>query len=200
MTARQLCPPAPGPLEAYAAQFDPLFTTLAQRRGFRDSLAGLLLPRDRHKTLTALAGAEPIVDAQAAPVQRLQFFVSEATWDAEAVTAQRLALLTRQSATTPHARGVLVLDDFGLKPLRPPGSEDLYDVINERYDRASIVLTSDRAEWPDLFGEALLASAALDRLTHGAHFVEITGASFRAEATKKQTAARRRRAVNEGKA
>lgn len=42
---------------------------------------------------------------------------------------------------------------------------------------ASIVLTSnrDRAEWPDLFGEPLLASAALDRLTHGAHFVEMTG-------------------------
>ncbi len=44
----------------------------------------------------------------------------------------------------------------------------------------------DRAEWPDLFGEPLLASAALDRLPHGAHFVEITGQSFRAEHTKKQ--------------
>jgi hypothetical protein len=84
-----------------------------------------------------------------------------------------------------------VLDDFGLRQLRAPGPEDLYDVINERYEKASIVLTSnrDRAEWPDLFGEALLASAALDRLTHGAHFVEITGASFRAEHTKKQARA-----------
>jgi DNA replication protein DnaC len=57
------------------------------------------------------------------------------------------------------------------------------------------VVTSnrDRAEWPDLFGEALLASAALDRLTHGAHFLEIAGASFRAEHTKKQATARRAR-------
>jgi DNA replication protein DnaC len=54
----------------------------------------------------------------------------------------------------------------------------------------------DRSEWPDLFGEALLASAALDRLTHGAHFVEITGSSFRAEHTKKQVATRRPRATN----
>jgi DNA replication protein DnaC len=86
----------------------------------------------------------------------------------------------------------------GLKALRPPGPEDLYDVINERYEKASILLTSnrDRAEWPDLFGEALLASAALDRLTHGAHFVEITGASFRAEHTKRQTATRRSRVGN----
>lgn len=54
----------------------------------------------------------------------------------------------------------------------------------------------DRAEWPELFGEALLASAALDRLTHGAHFVEITGQSFRAEHTKKQLTARRARGGN----
>jgi DNA replication protein DnaC len=77
---------------------------------------------------------------------------------------------------------LLVLDDFGLKSLPPPAHEDLYDVINERYERGSILLTSNRAleEWPDLFGEPLLASAGLDRLTHRAHVVVITGASFRA--------------------
>jgi DNA replication protein DnaC len=103
---------------------------------------------------------------------------------------------TRESRLARYTRpDLLVLDDFGLKPLRAPGPEDLYDVINERYERGSILLTSnrDRAEWPDLFGEPLLASAALDRLTHGAHFVEITGQSFRAEHTKKQLTARRSR-------
>src|SRR5262245_54297556 len=93
MTERRPCPVAPGPLEAYAAEFDRLFTTLAQRRGFREYLQGLLLPRDRNKTLTALAGAEPVVAAQAAAVQRLQFFLSESTWDAEAINTRRLALL-----------------------------------------------------------------------------------------------------------
>jgi hypothetical protein len=57
MTRRVPCPPAPGPLEGYAARFDDLFGSLAQRRGFREYLAGLLGPRDRNKTLTALAGA-----------------------------------------------------------------------------------------------------------------------------------------------
>jgi len=78
---------------------------------------------------------------------------------------------------------LLVLDDFGLKPLRPPGPEDLYDVINERYERASIMLTSNRApsEWPDLFGDPLLASAGLDRLADNAHTLVITGSSFRAQ-------------------
>jgi DNA replication protein DnaC len=109
---------------------------------------------------------------------------------ADGTHEQRLARYTRPA--------LLVLDDFGLKPLRAPGPEDLYDVINERYEKASIALTSnrDRSEWPDLFGEALLASAALDRLTHGAHFVEITGASFRAEHSTKQAANRRTRAAN----
>jgi len=109
---------------------------------------------------------------------------------ADGTHEQRLARYTRPD--------LLVLDDFGLKALRPPGPEDLYDVINERYEKASIALTSnrDRSEWPDLFGDALLASAALDRLKHGAHFAEITGPSFRAEATKKQVTTRRVRAAN----
>ncbi len=92
MTKRVPCPPAPGPLEAYAARFDDLFSTLAQRRGFRECLAGLLLPRDRNKTLTCLAGTEPVVGAQHAAVQRLQFFLSESTWDQEAVNTRRLQL------------------------------------------------------------------------------------------------------------
>jgi hypothetical protein len=47
MPKRLPCPPAPSPLEDYAAQFDPLFARLAQRRGFRAYLQGLLLARDR---------------------------------------------------------------------------------------------------------------------------------------------------------
>jgi SRSO17 transposase len=113
MTARIACPPAPGPLEDYAAQFDDLFTHAAQRRTFRDYLAGLLLPRDRNKTLTALAGAEPIVQAQDAPVQRLQCFLSESVWDAEAVNDRRLAITRADGAIAPHAGGVLVIDETG---------------------------------------------------------------------------------------
>jgi len=80
---------------------------------------------------------------------------------------------------------LLVLDDFGLKPLHSPGPEDLYDIINERYEQGSIVLTSNRApeEWPDLFGDPLLASAGLDRLSHRANVLVITGNSFRAHRT-----------------
>src|ERR671932_1517087 len=107
------CPPAPGPLESFAAAFASLFGTLAQRRSFRAYLQGLLLPRERNKTLTALVGTEPVVGAQAAPVQRLQWFLSESSWDVAAVNSQRLATLFDTPATRPHAQGVLVLDDTG---------------------------------------------------------------------------------------
>jgi SRSO17 transposase len=113
VTARRPCPPAPGPLEGYAARFDDLFSSLAQRRGFREYLAGLLLPRERNKTLTCLVGAEPIVGAQHPAVQRLQFFLSESTWDHERVNARRLELLRADPATAPHSGGVLVVDDTG---------------------------------------------------------------------------------------
>jgi SRSO17 transposase len=113
MTGRRPCPAAPGLLEGYAARFDDVFASLAQRRGFREYLAGLLAPRDRNKTLTALAGAEPVEGAQHPAVQRLQFFLSESRWDCEQVSARRLELLRADPATAPHGGGVLVIDDSG---------------------------------------------------------------------------------------
>ncbi len=79
---------------------------------------------------------------------------------------------------------LLILDDFGLRPLRDREGEDFYEVIGERYERGSILVTSNRdySEWPEAFGEnPLLASAALDRLAHRAHLITITGASYRAQ-------------------
>jgi SRSO17 transposase len=93
--------------------FDDLFTHVAQRRGFREYLAGLLAPRERNKTLTALAGAEPVTGSKAPAVQRLQFFLSESVWDPDRVNDRRLELLRADPATAPHGGGVLVIDDSG---------------------------------------------------------------------------------------
>ena len=67
--------------------------------------------------------------------------------------------------------------------IQHPGPEDLYDVINERDERGSILLSSNRApnEWPDLFRDPLLASAGLDRLLDRAEVVIIRGASYRVQ-------------------
>jgi hypothetical protein len=113
MTPRKPCSAVPDPLEAYAQGFDDLFGQYAQRRSFREYLLGLLLPRDRNKTLTALVGTEPGIDAQAAAVQRLQSFVTESPWSATAVNERRLELLQADAQTTTHEGGVLILDDTG---------------------------------------------------------------------------------------
>jgi SRSO17 transposase len=73
----------------------------------------LLAPRDRNKTLTGLAGAEPVEGAQHAAVQRLQYFLSQSTWDADEVNRRRLELLVNDPATTPNTRGVIAIDDPG---------------------------------------------------------------------------------------
>jgi len=85
---------------------------------------------------------------------------------------------------------LLILDDFGLRALVAPGPEDLYDIINERYEKGSSLLTSNRSpeEWPALFGDPLLASAGLDRLNHRAELLVIRGESYRAQATASDVA------------
>lgn len=113
MTARQPVTPAPAPLEAFAQQFDPLFGKRNQREGFRRYLEALLVPAERNKTLTALVNAEPIVGAQAARVQALQWFLSESTWDAASVNSKRLDLLRAEPLTAPDDGGVLVIDEHG---------------------------------------------------------------------------------------
>jgi len=79
---------------------------------------------------------------------------------------------------------LLIVDDLGLRPLESDEPIDLYEVFRQRYERGAMVLTSNRAieEWPPLFVDELLASAAMDRLLHHAHVLEIDGASFRRRA------------------
>ncbi len=113
MTARRPVTPAPGPLETYCQQFDALFGKLNQRESFRRYIEGVLLPQERNKTLTALANTEPVVGAQQPPAQNLQWFLSESTWEAEALTDRRIALLCADPLTAPQAQGVLVIDEHG---------------------------------------------------------------------------------------
>jgi SRSO17 transposase len=113
MTKRIDIAPAPEPLEAYARHFDALLGKSNQREGFRRYLEGLLLPSERHKTLTGLVNTEPEVGAQLPRAQRLQWFLSESTWDERQVQAERLNLLREDPATAPTADGVLVIDETG---------------------------------------------------------------------------------------
>ena len=76
---------------------------------------------------------------------------------------------------------LLIIDDLGLRPLIADEPLDLYELIRQRYERGSTILTSNRdvEEWYPLFGDALLASAAMDRLLHHSHVIRLEGDSFR---------------------
>lgn len=113
MSNRLPVTPAPGLLEAYAQAFDPLFSKRNQRETFRRYLEGLLLSSGRNKTLTALANTEPVVDSVHPQAQKLQWFLSESTWDPAAVNARRLLLLQQTVSTAATPRGVLVIDETG---------------------------------------------------------------------------------------
>jgi len=76
---------------------------------------------------------------------------------------------------------LLIVDDFGLRPLRPPQDEDFHALISQRYENTSTLVTSnlDFNEWGEAFPNRLLAAATLDRLKHNAHRVILDGPSFR---------------------
>lgn len=78
---------------------------------------------------------------------------------------------------------LLIVDDFGLRPLRNQQDEDFHDLISERYERASTIITSnlDFSEWGSAFPNRLLAAATIDRLRHNAYRVTLDGPSFRGE-------------------
>jgi DNA replication protein DnaC len=90
---------------------------------------------------------------------------------------------------TATAAPVLILDDFGLKPLTETQQSDLYEVICERYERAPTVITSNRdfTEWPMVFSNPLMGSAAMDRLVHRATKIVIEGKSYRVDAFIQRT-------------
>lgn len=76
---------------------------------------------------------------------------------------------------------LLIIDDFGLKPMAPPHDEDFHDLIAERYERSATIVTSnlDFSEWGDAFPNRLLGAATLDRLRHAAYRVILDGESYR---------------------
>jgi len=89
---------------------------------------------------------------------------------------------------------LLIIDDLGLRSLKHDEPLDLYEIIRARYEQGSMLITSNRAvdEWPALFEDALMASAAMDRLLHDATVLLFEGESFR-NPSKKTRAAKRTR-------
>lgn len=104
----------PDPLDAYCTQLDHVFHRPTQREALRLYLQGLLLGTERHKTATGIAHTAPgKAGSQHKAAQRLQWFLSESTWNPDELHQARLELMRRGSATAPSADAVLVIDETG---------------------------------------------------------------------------------------
>lgn len=76
---------------------------------------------------------------------------------------------------------LLIVDEIGYLPITQGGANLFFQLVNARYEKGAMILTSNRgfAEWGDVFGDPVVATALLDRLLHHAVVVQIEGASYR---------------------
>lgn len=76
---------------------------------------------------------------------------------------------------------LLIVDEIGYLPVTAGGANLFFQLVNARYERGAMILTSNRGfgEWGDIFGDQVVATALLDRLLHHAQVVQIEGSSYR---------------------
>ena len=76
---------------------------------------------------------------------------------------------------------LLIVDEIGYLPVTPGGGNLFFQLVNARYEKGAMILTSNRgfAEWGDIFGDSVVATALLDRLLHHAVVIQIEGSSYR---------------------
>ena len=76
---------------------------------------------------------------------------------------------------------MLIIDDFGLSAMTMTQAEEFYEIVAERHQRGSIIMTSNRppGDWLSLFPDQVMANSAMDRLAHRAHHIAMKGESYR---------------------
>ena len=104
----------------------------------------------------------------------------------EARDDRRLLNLQRQLSR----HKLLIIDELGFVPLSTTGAELLFEVFSQRYERGSILVTTNLPfdEWTDVFGSERLTGALLDRLTHHVHTLEMNGESYRLKGSRQNAA------------
>ena len=104
----------------------------------------------------------------------------------EARDDRRLLNLQRQLARLK----LLIIDELGFVPLSTTGAELLFQVFSQRYERGSILVTTNLPfdEWAEVFGSERLTGALLDRLTHHVHILEMNGDSYRLKGSQQSAA------------
>ncbi len=104
---------------------------------------------------------------------------------ADLATARGEGRLPRMLAAIERTR-LLIIDDWGPEPLTAEQRRDLLEIVDDRYDKGSLLITSQVpvGRWHDVVGDLTIGDAIIDRVVHRAHRLELKGASMR----KRQTA------------
>jgi DNA replication protein DnaC len=124
--------------------------------------------------LAAALGVEAVKSGRSVYFATLADIVSSlAKAEREGTLRERLRFLCRPQ--------LLIVDEIGYLPVIPGGGNLFFQLVNARYERGAMILTSNRgfAEWGEVFGGTVVATALLDRLLHHAVVVQIEGASYR---------------------
>lgn len=84
--------------------------------------------------------------------------------------------------------GLLIIDELGYVPFSKEGAELLFQVLAERHERKPVIITSNHGfgDWTQIFGDATLTAALLDRVTHRAHVINCSWESYRLKDTLKK--------------
>ena len=168
-------------LEEFDFSFNPqipkaLILDMATSRFVREH-AGLLLigPSGTGKTHLALSLVLNAIHAGYTALYRSAFDLAQDMAEAEA-TGTRKELIAKLCKVD-----LLVMEDLGMRRLPPTAAEDLLEVFVRRYEKGSIILTTNRPmeDWGQVLGDTATAGAILDRFLHHAEVVELKGRSYR---------------------
>ena len=141
----------------------------------RAEVVHLLGPPGTGKSHLAIALAVEAVKAgrSVAFSTLADLIASLAKAEREGTLRERIRYLCRAS--------LLVVDEIGYLPVVPGGGNLFFQLVNARYEKGAMMLTSNRgfAEWGEVFGDPVVATALLDRLLHHAVVIQIEGSSYR---------------------